>query len=363
MQQQFQNFAMMRVLAATTVIFSHSYLISDGNEKAEPFVRLLGETNILGIYGVFVFFFISGFLVTRSAASSGSVVSFTVKRVLRIYPALIVCCLLSAGILGSIFTALNLSDYWSSLLPFRYTAETVILPFSGWQVPTVSFPPFGPHTLNEGMNGSLWTISQELYAYMIIALLLLLGWLNFRVIAGIAAILAVVGVATHFAETRNWSSQIADFLFVVPYFFIGSLVYFIRERWGLSGRLAIAICVLILLSGFAGYFMLGFLLAAYPVLWFGTTNRIQLPALEKFGDISYGLYLYGWPLLQATRVIFGNHSTPLLLFLVAWPTTAVLGCLSWHLLEKRALALAPALSARLSQGGKAFRRGRTPEVP
>ncbi|CAN7290806.1 acyltransferase family protein [Rhizobium sp. LjRoot254] len=354
---------MMRVLAATTVIFSHSYLIADGNEKAEPFVRLLGETNILGIYGVFVFFFISGFLVTRSAASGSSVVSFAVKRVLRIYPALIVCCLLSAGILGSIFTSLNFSDYWSSLLPFRYTAKTVILPFSGWQVPTVSFPPFGPHTLNEGMNGSLWTISQELYAYLIVAILLLLRWLNFRIIAGIAAILALVGVVTHFTGSANLPLQIAEFVIVVPYFFAGSVVYFIRERWGLSGRLAIAICALILISGFAGYFMLGFLFAAYPVLWFATTDKIQLPALEKFGDISYGLYLYGWPLLQATRAIFGNHSTPLLLFLVAWPTTAVLGYLSWHLLEKRALALAPTVSGKLLHVGRVFRRGRTPEVP
>ncbi|UVC11650.1 acyltransferase [Rhizobium sp. TH2] len=354
---------MMRVLAATTVIFSHSYLIADGNEKAEPFVRLLGETNILGIYGVFVFFFISGFLVTRSAASSSSVVSFAVKRVLRIYPALIVCCLLSAGILGSIFTSVALSDYWSWLLPLRYTVKTAMLPFTGWQVPTVSFPSFGPHTLNEGMNGSLWTISQELYAYLIVAILLFLGWLNFRVIAGIAAVLALVGVAIHFTGSANLPSQIAEFVIVVPYFFAGSLVYFVRERWGLSGRLAIAICILILLSGFTGYFMLGFLLAAYPVLWFATTDKIQLPALEKVGDISYGLYLYGWPLLQATRVILGDYSTPLLLFLVAWPTTAVLGYLSWHLLEKRALALAPTLSARLSQGGKAFRRGRTPEVP
>ena len=62
----FPGFDGLRLLAAFAVIFSHSYLIATGTEADEPFVRLLGPRNIIGLYGVFAFFSISGFLLARS---------------------------------------------------------------------------------------------------------------------------------------------------------------------------------------------------------------------------------------------------------------------------------------------------------
>lgn len=59
------GFDPLRVLAALAVVFSHAILLSTGGEEAEPFQRLTGE--ILGVYGVFVFFMLSGYLVTDSA--------------------------------------------------------------------------------------------------------------------------------------------------------------------------------------------------------------------------------------------------------------------------------------------------------
>jgi peptidoglycan/LPS O-acetylase OafA/YrhL len=362
LESKFQNFAMMRVVASTSVIFSHSYLIANGNEAAEPGVLLLGPHNILGIYGVFVFFFISGFLVTRSALSRRGVLPFVVKRALRIYPALIVCSFLSAAVFGSIFTSLTLGDYWGQFIPVRYAIKAAILPVTGWHVPSVSFPPVDANILHEGMNGSLWSISQELYAYIIIAVLLALGWLRMGLIAWLALIMALARVVTKSIDFTMLPMQLDDFVFIVPYFFAGSLVYFIHERWGWSGRLALIISVVVMLLGLFGHFMLGFLLAAYPVLWFGTTDRIRLPTLESVGDISYGLYLWGWPILQVARVLLGGNPGPITLFVVAWPITAALGYLSWHLLERHALALVPAVISRLSVAGKVLRRGRASEL-
>src|SRR5262249_32074626 len=79
----YSNFDFIRVVAAASVIFSHSFLIAEGTEKDEPFERLFGGHNILGIYGVFIFFIISGFLVTQSAYRSGSLSRFVWKRFLR----------------------------------------------------------------------------------------------------------------------------------------------------------------------------------------------------------------------------------------------------------------------------------------
>jgi peptidoglycan/LPS O-acetylase OafA/YrhL len=84
----YPNSDFIRLVAASAVIFSHSFLIAEGSEQNEPLARLLGERNILGIYGVFVFFIMSGFFVAASAPSSASPGHFLWKRFLRIFPAL-----------------------------------------------------------------------------------------------------------------------------------------------------------------------------------------------------------------------------------------------------------------------------------
>jgi peptidoglycan/LPS O-acetylase OafA/YrhL len=131
MRDTLQNFWALRLFAASTVIFSHSFLIAEGTEEHEPFVRIFGSGNILGIYGVYAFFIISGFLITQSALSSRTTLSFAIKRIGRIYPALVVCAFLSAGIIGSALTSLELSQFWMRLIPFR----------------TLFAPPYAPITV------------------------------------------------------------------------------------------------------------------------------------------------------------------------------------------------------------------------
>lgn len=67
---EYPNFLFIRLIAAATVIFSHAFLIAEGIEDNEPLVRLLGPHNILGIYGVFIFFFASGFLLPRAQSTA-----------------------------------------------------------------------------------------------------------------------------------------------------------------------------------------------------------------------------------------------------------------------------------------------------
>src|SRR5436305_9606461 len=84
------NFDALRLLAALSVVFSHAFLIAEGSEANEPFVRLTGNQCILGLVGVFVFFIISGYLVTESWCRSPAPGRFAMRRFLRIYPGLAV---------------------------------------------------------------------------------------------------------------------------------------------------------------------------------------------------------------------------------------------------------------------------------
>ena len=114
------NFDALRLLAAISVIFSHSCLIADGTQRHEPLIQLTGNHSILGLTGVFVFFAISGFLVTQSFEETGDPLRFLAKRALRIFPGLFVATLLSALVLAPLVTTLEPSAYFSRPEPYRY---------------------------------------------------------------------------------------------------------------------------------------------------------------------------------------------------------------------------------------------------
>jgi len=328
------NFDYIRLVAASAVIFSHSFLLADGHERNEPFVRMLGEKNILGLYGVFTFFIISGFLITQSACTSRSVGAFAWSRILRIYPALICCAAFCGVVLGSIFTVVPLMDYWMRLLPLDYTASTSLLPGSkGWSIPTVIFYP-GGGLLAEGMNGSLWTIPQELTCYVIVGLLFLVRRLRWHVAAAICALFLPLMLLPFPIVPK----MLSDFLFVAPSFAYGALIYLLWRRrtlplWPLFICAGIAVGAL-----WAGKVLQFFpLFAAYPLIRLATAQHFRLPSLRKFGDVSYGMYLYGWPIEQIARALLGEATSWWAIFAIALPVSAALGFVSWHLLEKRAL--------------------------
>ena len=93
---RFANFDLLRLIAAGSVIFSHAFVVLDGGDKAEPLARLLGPGNILGRYGVYTFFVISGYLITASFLRS-PLTEYLLKRSLRILPGLIVCTLVTVA--------------------------------------------------------------------------------------------------------------------------------------------------------------------------------------------------------------------------------------------------------------------------
>jgi peptidoglycan/LPS O-acetylase OafA/YrhL len=332
----FSNFDYIRLVAASAVIFSHSFLLADGYERNEPFVRLLGEKNILGLYGVCTFFIISGFLITQSACASRSVGAFAWSRALRIYPALICCAAFCGVVLGSIFTTAPLTDYWIRLLPLNYTAWTSLLPGSeGWSIPTVIFYP-GGGLLAEGMNGSLWTIPQELSCYLFLGLLLAVRWLRWHVLAAICVLCSPLMLLPFPVVPK----ALGDFLFVAPSFAFGALIYFVHSRWRLP-LWPLLVCACIAAGAvWAGKTLQLFpLYAAYPLICLATAQRFHLSSLKKFGDISYGMYLYGWPVEQVARALLGHGAPWWAIFGTALPAAAVLGFVSWHLVEKRALRL------------------------
>ena len=334
--QRFRNFDTIRLVAAASVIFSHAFLIAEGHEKNEPFVRATGY--IIGIYGVCVFLIISGYLVTHSLRTSSSLRSFAWKRFLRIYPALFACAVFVAFIIAPFFSQSTPRDYLLSLQGVKYVAKILLL-YDVQEIKSVQFYQQGPDWLGPMINGSLWTIVSEVYCYILLFIFAALE----LVILPIAMFGLLAGTGLFAILLSGWlplSGVSENLLYTVPSFCAGVAMYLLHGRFKLSRNVAIGFAIVLLLAAPTGWLLVLFpILAAYPVIYFGLSNIRWVKDATKFGDLSYGTYLYGWPVEQVVRGVIGPSVSGWTLCLISLPIAVACGWASWHLVEKHALSL------------------------
>ena len=143
------NFNLIRFIAASLVLFSHSYPLAMGNGFPEPLSNSLGTS--WGSIAVDVFFVASGFFIAASFSLKSSFKSFAMARILRIYPALIITTLLTVFVLGPLFTSLSLFDYFSHSQTYQYLIKnTTLLTGIEYYLPGV----FTDTPYNQAVNGS-----------------------------------------------------------------------------------------------------------------------------------------------------------------------------------------------------------------
>lgn len=159
------NFNLIRMIAAFFVILSHATAIQ--GKGVDFVIKMTGQTHS-GQMAVFIFTFLSGIFITKSIANS-NVKEFIKKRVLRLYPELILC-LFVILIIGSIFTTYGFKDYWLNKQTWQYFVVNLLEVYNEHFLPGV----FENHP-NSGMNGVLWYITFEIRIYLVWALLKSLG--------------------------------------------------------------------------------------------------------------------------------------------------------------------------------------------
>lgn len=334
------GFDSLRLLGALSVLFSHSYLIAQDTEATEPLQQLLkGDKNIAGLYGVFTFFIVSGFLLARSLDRNPSPIRFIINRLLRLVPGFSVCILFCALIVGPVSTALTIQDYFSSAGWIHYIKESLAT-FADAPLPGV----FNyTSSIAQVVNGSLWSLRAELLCYVI----LLSFWLVLPSPSWVATVFAAVGITGLTAPSvLSWLPEVA---YPLPYFAAGVVMWWLTHRLGDSQILAY-FCIAGLLTGL----LLGFphqafaCFGAYLVVYMGCRATPLTSWIKEIGDLSYGLYLFGWPVQQMLRQ-FLDLRQPMVMFMIS---TLITGCLAWVLfryVEKPAMALRHPLEDWLSR--------------
>jgi peptidoglycan/LPS O-acetylase OafA/YrhL len=329
------RFDVLRLFAAWLVLFSHAYVLA-GRGHQEPWVRWVGVDSLGGL-GVAVFFALSGYLVTCAWERNPNVWRFARNRALRIYPALVVVTLLSAMVMGPVLTTLPL---------LRYLSDSATLQFMGnataWYISYALPGVFGPPNPLSAVNGSLWSLPYELRCYMVLALVAWLpGGLRYKLIGLVFGL--VVALVLHplaldpFAPHAGLSFM--D-LKLGLFFGIGALMASWRHR--VAPHWAVGVSCLLAATVASGQWRVLLLLwgVVTLVLWLALYGRRCLPRWpSRWGDWSYGCYLYAFP-VQQWLVAQGWHERSFALF-VLLSTLLALGCgaASWHGIERWAARL------------------------
>lgn len=352
------NFDFLRLLAACCVILSHSYALTSTSYAEEPFLTYLGGYANGGELGVAVFFVISGFLITASATKR-HLSDFLISRALRILPALALLILFEVFVVGPAFTTLSFHDYFRDPGTLDHFLNIFVFGIRGTLPGVFNDLPI------KYVNASLWTLPVEVFCYLVLGGLALAKVLNRSIIAFITCSVAVLYafILLQGITPAVVSEQIVrgvPLLYSLKYiifFCLGSFAYTWKEKIPVVGGAAI-LCLLLLFAGTEGWAknVIFYMCLPYLVLYAAIGAP---PVFEKvrqhIGDLSYGVYLFGYPIQQMIVAQAPHKIGALDLGLCTLPLAFSMALISWHAIEKPALewrqrsktnvvAMAPALA-------------------
>jgi peptidoglycan/LPS O-acetylase OafA/YrhL len=327
------NFLVLRLVAALMVVLGHSYLIVGGDAHAnEPFHRILPRT-YSHLAGVAMFFAISGFLITLSYQRRPDLVRFVRARVLRLWPAIVVLVAVWAFVLGPVLTTLPAREYFGAGddhgTAYRYFWSNISL-FRLWPwLPGL----FENNPIARHVNGSLWTIPWEATMYLFVATAGVLRLLRFPWLASALIVALVVALVLWpiYSIDAAATGQLPLGYELAACFGAGSIACLLRRRLPVSTGIMLVLG-LIALAGRETLLIWPAIL--YFVFWFAYVPR--LPKVPRGADLSYGTYLWAFP-MQQTIVQLTGVSSPLGLFAIATPIVLAIAAGSWFLIERPAL--------------------------
>lgn len=329
------NFNLLRLLAAFAVLFSHSFAMLS---QPEPFAASVGKN--LGAMAVDVFFVTSGFLVCASLMRSRNAWDYLRARAFRIFPALWVMLVFSVFILGAGFSRLDFASYLHETQTWRYFLKNAVL-MGGVEFYLPGM--FEQNNLTGVVNGSLWSMIYELSMYVLLLLSCSAYFYasKFRSHAVALTVALVMFFCAWFVSDRFYLLAHGELLRFVWFFSIASVFYWIRHRVPMSGTIVAGIGVvsLVALSISRHAFLIVYYLALpYVLFYLAYVPAGKIRAFNRFGDYSYGVYLYAFPLQQALLVCYSGW-TVATLAISAGVLTLMCAICSWHWIEQPVLAL------------------------
>lgn len=332
------NFDSLRLIFAVLVIFSHSFPITRGSNSTEPLSMLTNGQLTIGKISVWGFFVISGFLITHSWQRVPSVGKYLMRRISRIYPGFAVNAMLTALVLVPIAA--------DPVAYFPVSFSSFLL--NTLRLQSFEYPPVFVHNPGGGvLNGSLWSVPFEFWCYLGVMVLGLAGLLRRRWVVVVLFLLVIafhlyLDVTGYLPGGGILGRVVGYPVFwatVLPFFLAGTIFQLYGGCRLLRAPFVGPAAVLLFSSNFIPH---GFVITmptcgAYLLMALAYLPLLHPLNLGRFGDFSYGTYLYAFPIQQLLEQYAHGHISPWLLFASATPFALLLGVLSWFLVERHFL--------------------------
>jgi peptidoglycan/LPS O-acetylase OafA/YrhL len=332
------NFDFIRFTLASLVMFSHAFPIL---LEHKDFISILTNNELnIGSICVGCFFIISGFFITQSFEKYNNIRKYYKARFCRIYPGLITVVIFTTFIMGPIISIEPIKNYLVSLETYIYMLSRLLPIYGNHTLPGV----FVNNTDNT-INSSLWSISPEIWCYIGISILGILNILKIRVLILITWIILIVVILIidylNLPDLLKIYYIIYSFIVVISFFLSGSLLYLYRDIINLNIKNDIlSILILLVLIYFKFYLLSILLTIPYLLFRFAYSKKIKIYNFAKYGDFSYGIYIYGFFIQQTIenyKIILNIKLNFLIGFLLPYIITIICAFLSWNLIEKHFL--------------------------
>jgi peptidoglycan/LPS O-acetylase OafA/YrhL len=362
-----------RWLMAFLVIFSHAGPVAGFYNQKDLGVQISDEQSLGGV-AVAGFFFFSGFLITRSRRRTG-IIRYFWRRCLRIMPAFWTALLLTGFVLAPIAwhrESGSMNGFWNADYdsPFTYVFQNMFLKLDQRNIAGMgSSVPFA-HEGGYDWNGSAWTLQYEYKAYILVGILGILAYAVGKWVSTVAALGIIALNAALWSGHVNifsWNDLLArvfghspvvdriDSFMFAPFghpllgdpfnlmllapFAFGMLFALWGDKIPVSGWLAaVGIGVALFTYDQGGWNVGGQFGLLYFLMW-GAIRWTKLQHWEKFGDFSYGVYIFAWPLMMFACYFGLEKQGMLVYFVVLTIAVHAIAYCSWHMIEKPAMSL------------------------
>lgn len=331
------GFAWLRLIGASMVVIEHSFPLVD----PQRLTILPADWDLSpGYFALMGFFAMSGFQITDSWTRDPSWWRYAARRVLRIWPPLLVVVMFTAFVIGPLVTVLGQAEYWGNTATWGYVVHNAAMYPLQHLLPGV----FAENPYPWSANGSLWTLPMETTGYALVLLTGLTGLLS-RSRLGLFAVLAAMVVLDGFlGATYTFQGRGGSFLsmpigatvaFGVA-FVVGMVLHRFPDAIPLSRGAAYAGVALFLVVNFVPFLQPGarvvlpFAAGYGAVVWAHHWPR-RAARYDKWVYGSYGMYIWAMPMQQL--IVFAGVRNSYLLMALALPVAYSCGLLSWQVVE------------------------------
>jgi peptidoglycan/LPS O-acetylase OafA/YrhL len=323
-------FDFLRFFFAFDILLAHLWELSENNSLL--FLSSITNSSI----AVKGFFVISGFLVAKSYTNTPSLKDYFIKRAKRILPAYIFV-ILFATIFLSLISKYNFYDYFTAISTYHYI---------GWNLIFLNFvhpclPGVFDNNLLCAVNGALWTLKVEEGFYVVLPIIfyLISKFKKPFLVLLLLYILSVIyfyGMQFYFNKPL-FAKQLPGYLsyFVVGIFLFLNFSNLLKHKLRI---VIISISILLVSNYFSSNSNIFYPAALGSVVIIAAYSLPFLNNFGKYGDFTYGLYIFHFPIIQLFKQydLFEKYNPILMGFIIICITFAF-ALFSWFFIEKRFL--------------------------